>query len=79
LQKTVKPQADKLVSKYDVSGNSLPLVQMLIHFRGQGGADFYLEKLKESNGNAAYAQQELDRKYPSKNNMPVENYLKFYR
>lgn len=52
---------------------------MLIHFRGQGGADYYLEKLKESGGNAQYAQQKLDKKYPSKNNMPVEQYLQYYK
>jgi len=52
---------------------------MLYHFRGEGGAKVYLDALKSSGGNAQYAQQQLDLKYPSENNMPVEKYLEFYK
>jgi len=50
---------------------------MLYHFRGSAGAKTYLEALKQS-GNPQYAQQILDEKYPSKGNMPVEQYLQYY-
>ena len=52
---------------------------MLYHFRGEGGAQVYINALKNSGGNAQYAQQQLDAKYPSKNNVPVERYLQFYK
>lgn len=79
LEKYVKPTAEKLATSFGVSESSVPLIEMLYHFRGEGGAKVYLDALKSSGGNAQYAQQQLDLKYPSENNMPVEKYLEFYK
>jgi len=72
----LESEAKNIITKYKVDPSQKSMIEKLVHFRGGPQTEFYLQKLKESNGNASYAQQQLDLKYPSNKNATVEYYIK---